>query len=146
MFIMSRPDPKTVTVHYPLSDCSSSLQQMTISHFLADSFLVETTLTPDLLSLAGLEQAFLLVRERLRNFAGDPAFSAKLALAFGGSFDGQAAQGLVQAWQQENFGAIPILEVIGGSQLNGAIGAFGFSKNRIYLSKCRGSTSACCPV
>lgn len=44
---------------------------MTISSLLANSFLVETMLNPDSLSLAGLEQAFLLVRKQLRSFAGD---------------------------------------------------------------------------
>ena len=50
-------------------------------------------LSLDSLSLTGLEQAFLLVQERLRSFATDPEFSQKLA--FGSSFDAQGAQ----AWQ-----------------------------------------------
>jgi hypothetical protein len=105
------------------------------SCLLAHSFLVETALSLDPLSLTTLEQAFLLLQERLRSFANEPDFSQKLALAFGNSFDAEAAQGLAQAWRSEDFRAIPTIEVISASQLNGANGAFASSTNRIYLSQ-----------
>lgn len=76
---------------------------MNTPYLLANNLLVETSLPLAPQSLAALEQALFLVQEQLRSLASDPAFSQKIALAFGNSFDIEAAQALVQEERQDGW-------------------------------------------
>jgi Ca2+-binding RTX toxin-like protein len=105
---------------------------MTTFYLLANNLLVETALTLDPLSLTALEQAFLLVGQQLSSFASDLEFRQKIGSAFG---EGTDATSLQQVWQGGGVSGFPPIEIVSGSALNGANGAYSLANNRIYLSQ-----------
>jgi VCBS repeat-containing protein len=96
-----------------------------------DDLLLATSLSlaPDQLSL--LDQALVFTQEKLQEFAKDPDFGAKIALAFGTGVD---ADTLKLAWQGGDFSTLPRIEILTADQLNGANGAYSIATNSIYLS------------
>lgn len=96
-----------------------------------DDLLVSTSLllAPDQLSL--LDQALVFTQEKLQEFAKDPQFGEKIALAFGAGSDANVLQ---LAWQDGNFSTLPKVEILTADQLNGANGAYAIATNSIYLS------------
>ena len=84
-------------------------------------------LSSDFLNLTALEAAFLLVQQRLQNFALDTEFTQKMALAFGEDFNGET-------WLNMDFAPLPV-QVLTRDELNGANGAFSSTTNRIYLAR-----------
>jgi hypothetical protein len=83
-------------------------------------------LSSDFLNLNALEAAFLLVQQRLQNFALDTEFTQKMALAFGKGFNGETLSNM-------DFGFLPV-QVLTRSELNGANGAFSSTTNKIYIA------------
>ena len=69
---------------------------------------------------------------KLRKFAGRTDFDISLQKIFGVAGEDTAL--LKQAWLTGNFGTLPNLEIIAGSQINNARGAFAAATNTIYLS------------
>ena len=86
-----------------------------------------TDLSSDFLDLTALEAAFFLAQQRLENFALDPEFTKKMALAFGESFNGKTLPNM-------DFGFLPV-QVLTRSELNGANGAFSSTTNKIYIAR-----------
>jgi hypothetical protein len=78
---------------------------MKTQNFLLNGLSVEAKFSLETEQLAVLEQALILAQERLKGFANDPAFSTKMALAFGNSVN----MDILQAdWQSYNFSVSPI--------------------------------------
>jgi beta propeller repeat protein len=70
---------------------------------------------------------------KLRKFAGRTDFDISLQKIFGVAGEDTAL--LKQAWLNGNFGTLPNLEIIAGSQINNARGAFAAATNTLYLSE-----------
>ena len=70
---------------------------------------------------------------KLRKFAGRTDFDISLQKIFGVAGEDTAL--IKQAWLTENFGTLPNLEIIAGSQINNARGAFAAATNTLYLSE-----------
>jgi Ca2+-binding RTX toxin-like protein len=83
------------------------------------------------LVLTGLE----LVENRLRLFADDPEFLAKIQKAFGENLNSDRLLELKQAWTNGDFSLIPQIKILSGSDLGGANAAFSVETNTIYLSQ-----------
>ena len=66
--------------------------------------------------------------DRLQTFAQRSDFTEQMTIAFGGS-----PSGLQQAWS-DGLVTVPNIEIRNQSELNGALGAFAASENKIYLS------------
>ncbi|GBF78821.1 hemolysin-type calcium-binding region [Aphanothece sacrum FPU1] len=81
--------------------------------------------------MAVLEQAFLLSQTTLQNFANNPDFAAKMALAFNST---SQADTLQTAWLNGDFAGFPALEIRYQSELNGANGAYSADTGIIYLA------------
>jgi Ca2+-binding RTX toxin-like protein len=101
-------------------------------HLLAEDFVLETDLPLDAEILNFLEEALLLAGEVLQNFAQSPDFAQKMALAFGEHAQLEALQ---TAWLASDFSILSGIGVRQGTELNGAIGAYGFTTDKIYLSE-----------
>jgi Ca2+-binding EF-hand superfamily protein len=104
---------------------------MNTQSFASNGLSVESLLsfTPE--QRAVLETALELAQQQLRSFANDPAFGAKMALAFGVTSNAAALQA---AWLAGDFSILSGIELLGADILNGANGAYAKSTNRIYLS------------
>jgi uncharacterized repeat protein (TIGR01451 family) len=98
---------------------------------ILNNLLVESTLTLNPEIFGTLQQAFLLVQERLRVFASDRKFSQNMALAFG---EGIATVPLQTAWLGGDVSNFPQIDIVSGTEINGAMGAYAIATNRIYLS------------
>lgn len=105
---------------------------MSKTRILNNGVLVESTLTLNPEIFGTLEQAFLLVQERLRVFASDTEFSQNIALAFG---EGIVTEPLQTAWLAGDVSNFPQIEIVSGTEINGARGAYADATNRIYLSE-----------
>ncbi|WP_404786142.1 cadherin-like domain-containing protein [Altericista sp. CCNU0014] len=96
-----------------------------------DDLLVATSLFLAPAQLSLLDQALVFTQEKLQEFARDPGFGEKIALAFGAGADANALQ---LAWQGGDFSTLPRIEILTADQLNGANGAYAIATNSIYLS------------
>lgn len=68
---------------------------------------------------------------RLRIFASDTGFSHNMALAFG---EGIVTEPLHTAWLAGDVSNFPQIDILSGTEINGAKGAYAGATNRIYLS------------
>jgi hypothetical protein len=82
------------------------------------------------LLLSGIE----LAEDRLRRFALDPLFFAKLQLAFGKGFDLARLTALQQAWSVGDFSLFPAIKILSEMDIGSANAAFVASTNTIYIS------------
>ncbi|WP_138505531.1 Ig-like domain-containing protein [Nostoc sp. PA-18-2419] len=105
---------------------------MSKTRILNNGVLVESTLTLNPELIGTLEQVFLLVQERLRVFASDTGFSQNIALAFG---EGIVTEPLQTAWLAGDVSNFPQIDIVSGTEINGARGAYAGATNRIYLSE-----------
>ena len=78
-----------------------------------------------------LEEATILVKDLLQQFANEPDFPDRMQLAFGENTDGSQ---LRSSWQAGEF-VFPQIEVVAASDINGANGAFASQTNKIYLAQ-----------
>ena len=78
------------------------------------------------------QSIFKTALAKLRKFAGRTDFDISLQKIFGVAGEDTAL--LKQAWLNGNFGTLPNLEIIAGSQINNARGAFAAATNTLYLS------------
>ncbi|HIK08062.1 MAG TPA: hypothetical protein IGS40_25820, partial [Trichormus sp. M33_DOE_039] len=104
---------------------------MNNTYILSGNLVVESPLSVDTTTLGTLEQALVLVQERLRAFADDSDFAQKMAVAFG---EGAAVDFLRTTWLAGDFSIIPQIAIRNAADINGANGAYGVFTNRIYLS------------
>ncbi len=76
-----------------------------------------------------------IVKEQLTQFAKVPNFVEKMNLAFGESWDNQAANVLTQDWLNGDFSLIPPVKFVSSAEIDGANGAFAAATDTIYLSR-----------
>ncbi|MBD2491991.1 calcium-binding protein, partial [Aulosira sp. FACHB-615] len=104
---------------------------MNNTYILHNNLVVKSPLSVKPTILIALEQALVLVQERLQAFANEPDFAQKMAIAFGEKTE----VGLLKtAWLAEDFSIIPQIAIYNAAAINGANGAYGTFTNRIYLS------------
>ena len=84
-------------------------------------------------SRSRLSSALQSTLKKLWLFLEDPEFSAKMNLAFGDSWNAEAASSLLQNLTVGK--ALPTLQVVSASTLNGAMGAYNSANSTIYLSE-----------
>jgi len=80
-------------------------------------------------------EAMDIVKEQLTQFAKVPNFVEKMNLAFGESWDTQAANVLTQDWLNGDFSLIPSVKFVSSAEIGGANGAFASATDTIYLSR-----------
>ena len=80
-------------------------------------------------------EAMDIVKEQLTQFAKVPNFVEKMNLAFGESWDTQAANSLTQDWLNGDFSLIPPVKFVSSAEIGGANGAFASATDTIYLSR-----------
>ncbi|WP_027249134.1 M23 family metallopeptidase [Planktothrix agardhii] len=80
-------------------------------------------------------EAMDIVKEQLTQFAKVPNFVEKMNLAFGESWDNQAANSLTQDWLNGDFSLIPPVKFVSSAEIGGANGAFAGATDTIYLSR-----------
>ena len=80
-------------------------------------------------------EAMDIVKEQLTQFAKVPNFVEKMNLAFGESWDTQAANSLTQDWLNGDFSLIPPVKFVSSAEIAGANAAFAQATNTIYLSQ-----------
>ncbi|SKB14516.1 hypothetical protein PL11201_660059 [Planktothrix sp. PCC 11201] len=80
-------------------------------------------------------EAMDIVKEQLTQFAKVPNFVKKMNLAFGESWDTQAANVLTQDWLNGDFSLIPPVKFVSSAEIGGANGAFAGATDTIYLSR-----------
>jgi Calx-beta domain. len=80
-------------------------------------------------------EAMDIVKEQLTQFAKVPNFVEKMNLAFGESWDTQAANVLTQDWLNGDFSLIPSVKFVSSAEIGGANGAFAAATDTIYLSR-----------
>ncbi|MCB8751946.1 alpha/beta hydrolase family protein [Planktothrix agardhii] len=80
-------------------------------------------------------EAMDIVKEQLTQFAKVPNFVEKMNLAFGESWDNQAANVLTQDWLNGDFSLIPPVKFVSSAEIGGANGAFASATDTIYLSR-----------
>ncbi|CAD5958845.1 Calx-beta domain-containing protein [Planktothrix agardhii] len=80
-------------------------------------------------------EAMDIVKEQLTQFAKVPNFVEKMNLAFGESWDNQAANVLTQDWLNGDFSSIPPVKFVSSAEIGGANGAFAAATDTIYLSR-----------
>ena len=85
---------------------------------------------PDL--LPSLEKSLTLARAQLQKFASDPLFQQQLAVAFG---TGAKLDSLQSDWQTGDFSVLLGIEILPGSVMGNARGAYAAATDRIYLSQ-----------
>ncbi|QJB44053.1 putative Ig domain-containing protein [Dolichospermum flos-aquae] len=99
------------------------------------STLANSLITDDLYLNQALLPALEQIELYLQDFANSEEFVAKMRLAFGETFDPEAALNLGNAWKNQDFSNIPAITILSSSELNGANGAFAATTNTIYLSQ-----------
>lgn len=82
-----------------------------------------------------LKQSLLSAKEWLQAFAESTSFVDILTQSFGSLFNQIEAQAIRQKWMLGDFSDLPVIELLSGSVLQGAEGAYATSKNTIYLSQ-----------
>ncbi|MBE9141881.1 Calx-beta domain-containing protein [Planktothrix mougeotii] len=80
-------------------------------------------------------EAMDIVKEQLTQFAKVPNFVEKMNLAFGESWDNQAANVLTEDWLNGDFSLIPPVKFVSSAEIGGANGAFAAATDTIYLSR-----------
>ena len=75
-----------------------------------------------------VRESIASLTDRLQQFAQRSDFTEQMTIAFGGS-----PSGLQQAWS-DGLVTVPNIEIRNQSELNGALGAFAASENKIYLA------------
>ena len=70
----------------------------------------------------------------LRWFRDDAGYTEKLQTAFGDGFDGEVVNQLFDGFAQGDFSAIPVIEIVNRSDINGANGAFSITTGKVYLA------------
>ncbi|MBE9210617.1 tandem-95 repeat protein [Nostoc sp. LEGE 06077] len=105
---------------------------MNNTYILHNNLVVESPLSVKPTILVALEQALVLVQERLQAFANESEFAQKIAIAFG---EGNEVDSLRMAWSIDDFSDFPKIEIRHAADINGANGAFAAVKNKIYLSQ-----------
>jgi hypothetical protein len=85
-------------------------------------------------SLEALRPALQLAVDQLQEFAGSPEFNAKMTLAFGTGWDVKKAIDFAKSWVNQDFSQLPQIEIVLGTDISGANGAFAAETNKIYLS------------
>jgi hypothetical protein len=73
-------------------------------------------------------------QEDLRSFFSQPDWQQTFQDIYGTDFDRDRAQSIATAFAQGDFSALPDLEILPASQLNGARGGFDTAAGKIYLS------------
>ncbi|MBD2302223.1 Calx-beta domain-containing protein [Nostoc sp. FACHB-190] len=104
---------------------------MNNTYILHNNLVVQSPLSVEPTILVALEQALVLVQERLQAFANEPDFAQKMAIAFGEKTEVDL---LKTAWLSEDFSVIPQIAIRNAADINGANGAYGAFTNKIYLS------------
>ncbi|WP_103123724.1 Calx-beta domain-containing protein, partial [Nostoc cycadae] len=104
---------------------------MNNTYILPNNLVVESPLSIDTNILSSLEQALILVQERLQAFTSEPEFTQKIAVAFGDTAD---ADSLQTAWLAGDLSIVPTIAIRNAADINGANGAYGAFTNKIYLS------------
>lgn len=104
---------------------------MNNTYIIRNNLVIESPLIIDATMLGVLDQALVLVQERLRVFADDPEFAQKMTLAFG---QGNEVDSLKTAWLTENSSIFPNISIRNTADINGANGAYGTFTDKIYLS------------
>ncbi|MDJ0650505.1 MAG: right-handed parallel beta-helix repeat-containing protein [Xenococcaceae cyanobacterium MO_188.B19] len=96
-------------------------------------FLFPTNLSENTeLSLTNLlEEATILVKDLLQQFANENDYTDKIKLAFGENTDGSE---LKASWQAGTF-TFPSIQVVSASEINAANGAYARETNEIYLAQ-----------
>ncbi|MFM6861707.1 MAG: hypothetical protein ACKPKG_13795 [Dolichospermum sp.] len=79
-----------------------------------------------------ITSALELAKNQLYSFANSSDFQTKMQLAFGVAVDSNSFQ---IAWQNQDFSVIPNIQILSGSELGEAIGAYAQATNTIYLSQ-----------
>ncbi len=83
-----------------------------------------------------LSEARSRLQDSLSTFAASDAQPLEqLRLAFGEDFSLEAALGLLDAWQTEDFGSLPTIAFLSSAEMGGAHGAYEAETATIYLSK-----------
>jgi hypothetical protein len=98
---------------------------------LGTNLNLEAAFTLDLDIISVLEQATPLISSQLQQFANDSSFDEKIQVAFGTNVNTNELQ---SQWQAADLSGFPIIEIVSGTALNGANGAYSLVNNRIYLS------------
>jgi RHS repeat-associated protein len=98
---------------------------------LSNSSLDEENIPTDL----SIYPALRLAEARLRRFALDPLFAAKMQQAFGKGFDFVRLTALQQAWSVGNFSLIPTIKILSATDIGNANAAFVALTNTIYISQ-----------
>ncbi|MGB7441851.1 MAG: hypothetical protein WA919_12340, partial [Coleofasciculaceae cyanobacterium] len=104
---------------------------MNNSYILGNNLLVKSPLIVDPALLIYLEEALVLVQQRLQAFASEADFTRNMAVAFGEEAE---VDSLEAAWLAGDLSIFPELEIRNLAELNGANGAYSADTNRIYLS------------
>ena len=79
-----------------------------------------------------ITSALELAKNQLYSFANSSDFQTKMQLAFGVAVDSNSFQ---IAWQNQDFSVIPNIQILSGTELGGAVGAYAQATNTIYLSQ-----------
>jgi hypothetical protein len=96
---------------------------------------VNSSLTDNLYLNQALSLALEQLELHLKDFVNSEEFVAKMRLAFGETFDLEAALNLGNAWKNQDFSNIPAITILSSAELNGANGAYAAATNTIYLSQ-----------
>lgn len=81
-----------------------------------------------------VEQVLQNTYQYLSQFRFDAEYTQKLETAFGNDFDGEVANQLFNAFAEDDFSAVPTIEVVNSHDINGANGAFSITTGKIYLA------------
>ena len=127
------PDFCILNIIFLLQICTES--QLTIPYIFMTSTLTNSLIADDLYLNQALLPALEQIELNLKDFANSEEFVAKMRLAFGETFDPEAALNLGNAWKNQDFSNIPAITILSSSELNGANGAFAATTNTIYLSQ-----------
>ncbi|MBT9316459.1 choice-of-anchor L domain-containing protein [Leptothoe spongobia] len=89
-------------------------------------------LLPDLLPKTLIQKALRIAEHKLREFASQENFEAKIQLAFGEDIDTSV---LRADWLNGDFQDLPKIEIRSAAELQGALGAYARATDTIYLSR-----------
>ena len=81
-----------------------------------------------------VEQVLHNTYQYLSQFRFDAEYTQKLETAFGNDFDREVANQLFNAFAEDDFSAVPTIEVVNSHDINGANGAFSITTGKIYLA------------
>jgi hypothetical protein len=81
-----------------------------------------------------VEQVLQNTYQYLSQFRFDAEYTQKLETAFGNDFDREVANQLFNAFAEDDFSAVPTIEVVNSHDINGANGAFSITTGKIYLA------------